>query len=137
MVLAYGRNKETDAKYFIEYRTDKNVRSLFITPPKMSEFVNEIEEIRHISFVIKDEKGLKRHESIWNKIRNMVGNKFDEKIVFKGQYLNTKLKSYNSKIKTKNSYCFCLTAIVHDSVCKKKNENDEYDPQIYLEECRY
>ena len=50
----------------------------------------------------------------------MVGNKFDEKIVFKGQYLNTKLKSYNSKIKTKNSYCFCLTAIVHDSVCKKK-----------------
>ena len=50
----------------------------------------------------------------------MVGNKFDEKIVFKGQYLNTKLKSYDSKIKTKNSYCFCLTAIVHDSVCKKK-----------------
>ena len=50
----------------------------------------------------------------------MVGNKFDEKIVFKGQYLNTKLKSYNSKIRTKNSYCFCLTAIVHDSVCKKK-----------------
>ena len=67
----------------------------------------------------------------------MVGNKFDEKIVFKGQYLNTKLKSYDSKIKTKNSYCFCLTAIVHDSVCKKKNENDEYDPQIYLEECQY
>lgn len=35
-VYGYGKNKETDAKYFIAYKTGKKIRPLLIKLPKMS-----------------------------------------------------------------------------------------------------
>ena len=60
--------------------------------------------------------------------------------------MNTKLKSYNGKINPyyykkepakANSPCYCFSAILLDTVCKIKNEDDKYYSQIYLEECKY
>ena len=58
------------------------------------------------------------------------------------KYLKTKIKIYNNRINTsfygnkipeENEYCICLSAILLDSVVKIDNE---YYPQILLEECR-
>ena len=58
------------------------------------------------------------------------------------EYLNTKLKFYNGKMKTnilnkkatqKEAICICLVAIVLISLYKIKNADDKYYTQIFLE----
>lgn len=38
------------------------------------------------------------------------------------------------KITKEKSDCYCLAAVVLDTVCKLRNEDDRYYPQNYLEE---
>ena len=45
---------------------------------------------------------LEIYESIWNKIRNIMGEIFDKNSIHHGQYLNTKLKYCNYR--TANFY---------------------------------
>ena len=51
-----------------------------------------------MSFVIKDEKLLKKYDSIWNKLSSITEKKFDKKPVYDIKYLNTKIKFYNGNI---------------------------------------
>ena len=57
--------------------------------------------------------------------------------------IKTKIKIYNNitntnfqgnKIREDNKYCTCLSVILLDSVVKIDND---YYPQIFLEECKY
>ena len=43
----------------------KKIRQLLITLPQISGCPNEVEKTYYISFVLKDEKFLKKHEPIW------------------------------------------------------------------------
>lgn len=51
----YGKNKETDGKYFIGYKTSKKNGLLFITLSQMSRYLNKVEETQQVSLLIKDE----------------------------------------------------------------------------------
>ena len=51
-------------------------------------------------FVNKNEKLLKKYESIWNKISNIIRKTFGKQLDYSGKYLDTKLKSSNDKINT-------------------------------------
>ena len=60
--------------------------------------------------------------------------------------MNPKLKYYNGKTNTDfhgkkipkaNFPWYYLTTIVVDYVCRIKNDDDKYYPNIYLEECEY
>lgn len=98
-----------------------------------------------LPFVIKNEKFLEKYHSIWNKIGNIIGIKFDKMQIYGRKYLNTTFKFCNSKINTdfygkkkrnhsKNSNS---TAIVLNSVCKIKNKDKQILLQISLEQCQY
>lgn len=52
-VYGYGKNKETDAKYFIAYKTRKKIRPLLIKLPKMSWYSSKVEKIQYIPFSSK------------------------------------------------------------------------------------
>ena len=71
---------------------------------------------------------------IWNSISTTLEREFDKQPDYDEKYVNTKLKSYYGKINTyyykkepakANSPCYCLAAIVLNSVCKIKNEDDK------------
>ena len=49
-------------------------------------------------FVNKNEKLLKKYESVWNKISNIIRKTFGKQLDYSGKYLDTKLKSSNDKI---------------------------------------
>ena len=64
--------------------------------------------------------------------------------MYNDKYIKTKIKSYNdrvyrnfqhNKIPKDNEYCVCLSVILLDFIFV--NLNKEYDPQIFLEECKY
>lgn len=85
--FAYSKNKETEAKYFIGYKT---VNTLL----QMSGYLNKVAKIQYMSFVTENEKLLEKYELIWNRISRTIGT------ILNTKYLNTKLKSYNNNINT-------------------------------------
>ena len=44
--FGFSKNKETDVKYFIRYKTGKKVRPLLIKLPKMIQYSNKVENQR-------------------------------------------------------------------------------------------
>ena len=87
---------------------------------------------------------MKNMNQFWNRIGNVIWKNFDKQPEYSGKYPNAKLKSYNSNINTdfhgkklpKKDY-ICLAAIVVNTVCQVKNENDLYYSQILIEEGKY
>ena len=66
-------------------------------------------------------KNCRKNELIWNKISTFIGKKLDKQSVKDEQYVNTKLKCYDGKIKPdfhgkkplkEESHCLCLPGIV-------------------------
>ena len=64
--------------------------------------------------------------------------------MYNDKYIKTKIKIYNNKVYTNvkhnkilkdNEYCACLSRILLDSIFV--NSDKEYNPQIFLEECKY
>lgn len=51
-----------------------------------------------LPFVIKYEKFLEKFDSVWNKISNIIGMKFDKMQIYGKKYLNTTFKFCSSKI---------------------------------------
>ena len=64
-IFAYDINKET-----LQYMKQiiKLKRSSFIKVPHMTEYHNQCEKNRYMSFTVKDKKLREKHKSIWNKI---------------------------------------------------------------------
>ena len=60
----------------------------------MSGYLNKVEKIQYMSSVTENEKVLEKYELIWNRISRTIGT------ILNTKYLNTKLKSYNSKVNT-------------------------------------
>ena len=96
-----------------------------------------------MSYLIKDDKLLKKHNKIWKNVKNTIYKEFDSDPVYNKKYLKTKMKSYNGKINTnfhnnkipkEGSQCICLSVILINSVFRTSKN---YYPEMFLEECKY
>ena len=67
-------------KFFIGYKDAKKIRPLCILIPKMSAYRKEFDETKSMSFSIKDDELLKRHNEIWEKVENIIKNSYNGKI---------------------------------------------------------
>ena len=85
-----------------------------------------------------------KYNEIWNKIKDLLsGIKLSSDVIYDGQYIKTKVKTFSEVIKTlfngdkipeeKVEY-LCILCISIDSVLKiyKKSYG-----QVYLEQCKY
>ena len=67
-------------KFFIGYKDAKKIRPLCILLPKMSAYRKDFDETKSMSFSIKDDELLKRHNEIWEKVENIIKNSYNGKI---------------------------------------------------------
>ena len=67
-------------KFFIGYKDAKKIRPLCIPLPKMSAYRKDFDETKSMSFSIKDDELLKRHNEIWEKVENIIKNSYNGKI---------------------------------------------------------
>ena len=67
---------------------------------QMSTYRREFDEIKHISFLIKDDKLLEIYYEIWEKVKSSIKKEFDSEPVYNEKYLKVKTKFYNGKINT-------------------------------------
>ena len=51
-----------------------------------------------MSFLMNDEKLLKKYNEIWKTVSNIIKKEFDSKHVCNEKYLKNKIKSYSGKI---------------------------------------
>ena len=95
--------------------------------PKMSAYKRDFDEIKYMSFLIKDNELLKKYNKIWYKISRIIKNGFYSEPVCNDKYLKTKIKSYEGKVNTnvhndkmskEGFHCICLLVLLIDSVFK-------------------
>ena len=54
----------------------------------------------NMSFLIKDDELLEKHNEIWENVKNIIKKEFDSKPVYNEKYLKAKIKWYNGNINT-------------------------------------
>ena len=111
-------------KYFTGYEdiSEKNM-SLCVLLPK-----NECINKKFISFLIKDNELLEKHNEIWDKIGKVIEKGFESEPAYIEKQLKTKIKPYEGKLNNANfyndkipkdgSHCICLSMNLIDSVFK-------------------
>ena len=96
-----------------------------------------------MSFVIKDDDVLNKHNEIWDKINEKLNIKFHSMPAYDEKYIKAKIREFNGVIKTnflgdespkENEHYTCIACITIDSVMRMEKKNY---PQVYLEECKY
>ena len=101
----------------------------------------DFDETKCMSFLIKDDELLEKHNEIWEKVKNNIKKEFDSKPVHNEKYLKAKIKSYNGKINTnfhnnkiptEGSQFICLSVNLIDSVF---GTSKNYYPRVFLEDC--
>ena len=63
-------------------------------------YVKCFDDNNTMSFLADDKEFLKEYTKVWEKIRDLIGKKFDSEPVFGDKYIKTKIKSYNNDIRT-------------------------------------
>ena len=131
-------------KYFIGYQEGEIVKPSCIILPQMSGYIKYFEYGgMNMSILIKDDAVWEKYEQIWDLIKNKLGIKFHSEPVYDKKYLKTKVREYDSVIKTnflgndvpkENMHYTCIACITIDSVMRIDKKNH---PQVYLEECKY
>ena len=126
-------------KYIIGY-SDDVIRSICIFLPQMIGYVKCLDDNKTMSFLADDmsfglyesrKEFLKEYIKVWEKIRDLIGKKFNSEPVYGDKYIKTKIKSYNNDIRTnfhgegnsrkvpKESCTYkCFSLITLDSVSK-------------------
>ena len=91
---------------------------------------NEDNNNKAMSFKVIDNKLLKKYTTIWrNKIRNLVGEEFDSKLIYddNDKYIKTKIKVFGDKVNTnfqgkkvprQNTPCEYLSLTMLDSAIR-------------------
>ena len=137
-------NNET-VKYFIGYMDDTEVIPLCLILPQMSGWIKYFENGgKNMSFKKVDDAVYLKYNKIWNKIKHLLsGIKLTSDVIYDGQYIETKVKTFSEVIKTlfdgdkileeKVEY-LCIPCISIDSVLKI--DKNSYG-QVYLEQCKY
>ena len=98
---------------------------------------------RKMSFKIEDDEVYMKYNSIWNKIKKLLGGvKLSSDIIYDDQYIKTKVKTFkmvkimfsDDIIPEERMECECIPCISVDSVLKIEKK---WYPQVYLEQCKY
>ena len=55
---------------------------------------------KNMSFVIKDDNALDKYDEIWDKIKEILSNKFHSMPVYDKQYIKVKVREFDGVIKT-------------------------------------
>ena len=124
------KHSDDGFKYFIGYREGEIVKPLCIILPQMSGYIKYFENGgKNMSFMIKNDDVLDKHNEIWNKIKNKSNIKFHSMPVCDEKYIKPKVREFNGVIKTnflgdevpkENVHYTCITCITIDSVMKIK-----------------
>ena len=96
--------KHTDDSFkcFLGYQKDNIIRPLCIILPQISGYIKYFENRKKsMSFMIKDDSVLVKHNETWNKIKKKLSIKFHSMLVYDEKYIKTKVRGYNGVIKTK------------------------------------
>ena len=56
----------------------------------MSAYRRNFDETKYISFLIKDDELLEKHNEIWKKVKNSIRKEFDNELVYNEKYLKAK-----------------------------------------------
>ena len=109
-------------KVFIGYVDDNNVVPLRLLLPQMSGWINHFENGgKNMRFKIDDDEVYVKYNSIWNKIKKLLGGiKLGSDVIYDDQYIKTKVKTlfYNDKIPEEKNKYECIPCISIYSVLK-------------------
>ena len=94
---SYG--KKNAKRYIIGY-SDDAIRTLPILLPQMTGYLNCFDGNKKMSFLADNNKLLKKYTKVWEKIRDLIGKKFDSEPVYGDKYINTKIRPDNNDIRT-------------------------------------
>ena len=138
-------NNET-SNVFIGYLDDISgiVTHLCIILPQMSGWIKYFEiSGKNMSCKIEDDEVYIKYNSIWNKIKELLGVKFYSEPTYDNSYIKSKVKTFSDVIKTlfeedeipkeRVEYA-CIACISVDSVLKVYKKNY---PQVSLKQCKY
>ena len=111
----------------------------------MSGYTRKFHENVTMSFIVKDQKLLKKYTKIWETIEGLMNISFENKPVYGEdvKLIKKKIKMYagslitnfhNKKMPKEKAPCKCLSVIIIDLIIKA---NKKYYPQTFLEECKY
>ena len=138
-----------DWRYVVGYQVDgETVIPLFIKTPKniFSYGVSQYDKnfSYTMSFNISEAaEWVLQYRKIWNEVESQPFEKLATgPIKGEGKYVHGKLKTWKDRIKKKfhgqgvpyDMYCNATAVLKIDSVYKQRKN---YDPQVYVEECRY
>ena len=113
VVSAKFKHSDDGFKCFIGYKEGKIVKLLCIILPQMTGYIKYFENRgENMSFVIKDDDVLDKHNEIWDKIKNTLSIKFRSLLVYDEQYIKAKVREFNRVIKTN---------VFSDQVLKENN----------------
>ena len=97
-----------------------------------------------MSFKIEDDEVYIKYNSIWNKIKELLGGiKLSSEPIYDDQHIKTKVKTFSDIIKIlfdgneipkERIEYVCIPCISVDSVLKV---DKKWCPQVYLEQCKY
>ena len=115
-----------DFKYFIGYKYNKKIRPLYIIFPAMSTYKINFDKTKHMFFMIEDKNFFDKYMKIWEKVSNIIKNKFNSELIYDKIYLKTK-KQFNTK---DGFQCFYIPVILINLVCRKE---ENYYPKLFIE----
>ena len=138
------KHSDKGFKYFIGYQEGEIVKPLCIILAQVSGYVKYFENGgKNMSFKVKDDNALDKHNKIWDKIKEKINIKFHSMPVSDKTYLKAKVREFDGKIKTnflgnevpkENMHYTCIACITIDSVMRMDKKNHL---QVYLEEYKY
>ena len=85
-------------KYFNGYKNTQKNNPLYIY--LFQKWVHIEEAYEYVSFLMKDDKLLKKYYEMWGKVKNSLKKEFDSEPVYNQKYLRAKMQSYNGKMNT-------------------------------------
>ena len=138
------RHSDDGFKYAIGYKESEIVKPLCIILSQISGYIKCFEnDGKYMSFMIKNDDVLDKHNEIWNKIKITLNIKVHSMSIYDEKYIKVKVREFNYVIKTnflgdeipkESMHYACIACITIDSVMRIEKKNY---PQVYLEECKY
>ena len=115
-----------DFKYFISYKDNKKIRCLWILVPEISIYKRYSDKTKCLYIMMKDEHFFHKYMKIWEKVSNIIKNKFNSELIYHKKYLKAE-----KKFDTKESFqCLYIPVILID-LFYRKDEN--YYLKVFLE----
>ena len=87
-------------KYFIGYNDGDAIIPLCIILPQMISYVKHFDSNKTMPFKVSDDKLLKKYNTIWERVDNLLNIEFDSEPVYGDvdKYIKTKIKMYGDRV---------------------------------------